>query len=117
MHEMSIVDGLINIVRQEMVKNEVTRLLKVQVKFGRLTNIVPDALYMGFEALTKGTDFDGAILEVEEIPMRVRCCKCRHEFSPEAADPVFIPCPACGEEFGHEILSGKELYIDHIEAE
>jgi hydrogenase nickel incorporation protein HypA/HybF len=28
-----------------------------------------------------------------------------------------MPCPACGEILGHDIKSGRELYIDEIEAD
>jgi Zn finger protein HypA/HybF involved in hydrogenase expression len=28
-----------------------------------------------------------------------------------------MTCPACGEQFGRKVLQGKELYIDHIEAD
>ena len=97
MHEMSVVTSLLSIVREEMEKHDVHRLLLVRVRYGALSNIVPEALSFAFEALTAGTDFEGAVLETEEH--------------------FFAPCPACGEQYGHSMETGRELYVQHIEAE
>ena len=64
MHEMSVVTSLLSIVREEMEKHDVHRLLLVRVRYGALSNIVPEALSFAFEALTAGTDFEGAVLAV-----------------------------------------------------
>lgn len=117
MHEMSVVTSLLSIVREEMAKHDVRRLLLVRVRYGALANIVPEALSFAFEALTVGTEFEGAVLETEEIPITLKCSQCGHVFSPPKGEHFFAPCPACGEEFGHVMETGRELYVQHIEAE
>ncbi len=117
MHEMSIVQGLLDIIRQEMGRHGVTRLHEVKVVHGRLTNVVPEALDLAWEVLSKDTEFEGARLVTEEIPLRLRCGACRAEFSPEHLSAVLAPCPSCGEELGHEVVAGREMYIAQIEAE
>lgn len=117
MHEMSVITSLLSIVREEMTKHEVQHLLLVRIRYGALANIVPEALSFAFEALTAGTELDGAVLETEEIPVTLRCTKCNGVFTPEGKDRFFAPCPACGELNGHHMESGRELYIQHIEAE
>jgi len=117
MHEMSIAQSLLDIIRQEMEKHDATKLLLVRVKHGQLTHIVPDSLYFAFEVLTKDTPLEGAKLELEEVPLRVKCSGCGQEFEPESEHPLLMPCPHCGEEFGHEVVCGKELYLDRLEAE
>lgn len=118
MHEMSLTVSLLNIVREEMQKHGATSLILVRVRYGALANVVPEALSMAFEVLTADTDVDGARLEMIEEPVRLACGGCRKKFEPvTAAAAVFSPCPLCGEEIGHTVLSGKELYIDHIEVE
>jgi len=116
MHEMSIVAGLLDIIRQELAKHNAHKLLVVRVKHGRLANVVPEALEFAWTAMTADSEFAGAAIELEEIPLRLACGGCKHEFSPEDKD-FFMPCPACGEQLGHAILAGKELYLDHLEAE
>ena len=117
MHEMSIAQSILDIIKQEMEKNGLTRLVKVKVKFGRLTNTVPEALETGFMALTAGTPLESAVFELEEITARYSCFSCGKEFSPGETGRLLVPCPHCGEELGHKVLAGKELFIDYIEAE
>jgi len=117
MHEMSIAQSILDIVKQELEKNGLTTLIRVKIRFGQLTNTVPEALETGFMALTVETPFESAVFELEQIPARYKCFKCCEEFSPEHTGRVLVPCPHCGEELGHTVLAGKELYIDFIEAE
>ncbi len=117
MHEMSIVHSLLEIIGQELEKHEASKLLLVRVKHGRLANVVPEAMDMAWEVMTKDTPYDGAVLEMEEVPFRVRCGGCGQEFEPDADMILLMPCPECGEELGHVVISGKELYLDHLEAE
>ncbi|MFZ5427318.1 MAG: hydrogenase maturation nickel metallochaperone HypA [Thermodesulfobacteriota bacterium] len=117
MHEMSIAQSILDIIKQEMQNNNLTRLIRVKVRHGRLTNTVPEALETCFMALTVQTPLESAVFELEEIPARYQCFKCGKEFSPEETNRLLVPCPHCGEEFGHKVLAGKELFIDYIEAE
>ena len=117
MHEMSVVTSLLSIVREEMEKHDFHRLLLVRVRYGALSNIVPEALSFAFEALTAGTDFEGAVLETEEVPITLKCSQCGHTFPAVKGEHFFAPCPACGEQYGHSMETGRELYVQHIEAE
>jgi len=118
MHEMSLIVSLLEIIRQEMEKHHAKRLLLVRLRCGVLANVVPESLSMAFEVQTSGTSFAGAKLELREEPLRLRC-GCGQEFSPDAAvrATLFSVCPGCGEEMGHAVLTGKELYVEHIELE
>ena len=118
MHEMSLTTSLLAIVREEMEKHGSPRLVSVTLRYGPLANVVPESLSMAFEVLTSGTDMEGVRLLLEEEPVRLACGDCRREFSPVGAPvSLFASCPHCGEEIGHQVLSGKGLYIDHLEVE
>ncbi|EHJ46542.1 hydrogenase expression/synthesis HypA [Solidesulfovibrio carbinoliphilus subsp. oakridgensis] len=117
MHELAIVQSLLAIIEEEMAKQENKRLLTVKVKHGRLSAVVPEALEMGFETMTMDTAIAGAKLVLEETPVVLRCRACGREFTPEVPSAAFAPCPACGEELGHTVLSGRELYIEYLELE
>ena len=92
------------------------RLLQVRARYGALANIVPEALSVAFEALTAGTDWEGAVLQAEEIPLSLKCSRCGQIFSPARQKRFSAPCPFCGEEQGHSIGAGRELYIQSMEA-
>ncbi|MFO7875826.1 MAG: hydrogenase maturation nickel metallochaperone HypA [Desulfovermiculus sp.] len=119
MHEMSLVQSLLDIVRQEIRAHELTRLKTVRVTCGRLSGAVPDALHMAFTALTRDTALDGASLDLEIVPVKLQCGQCGKNFSPQDHGllAAFAPCPACGQEIGHRVVSGQELNIEYIEAE
>lgn len=118
MHEMSLTNSLLDIAREEMKKHGASRLLLVRVRYGALANVVPEALSMAFEVLTQGTDLEGARLELDEEPVILACGDCGREFAPPpAAAGMFSACPHCGQDFGHRVLSGKSLYLDHLEVE
>ena len=117
MHEMAIAASLIDIVKEEMANHGANQLLMVRVCYGKLTNVVPEALTFAFEVQTKQPGLEGAELELKEIPVSVRCGDCSTEFAPDGTDHLYMPCPQCNSLFGHEVLTGKELYVDHLEAE
>jgi hydrogenase nickel incorporation protein HypA/HybF len=117
MHELSIAESLIKIIGEEMAKHGLTKLLTVKIVYGQISAIVPEALETAFEILTVNTPMQGAKMEVEVKPMVVRCRQCAQEFSPSHEERIIMPCPRCATELGHEIISGRELYIEHIEAE
>ena len=117
MHEISLVTTLLALVEEELAKHQLTKLHVVRVRHGALANVVPDALSFAFEALTQDGPFAGARLELEEEPLVLRCA-CSASFSPgHTRELFFAPCPACGETSGHAVEKGRELYLQHIEAE
>nr|WP_320172633.1 hydrogenase maturation nickel metallochaperone HypA [Maridesulfovibrio sp.] len=115
MHEMSIAQSIFAIIQEEMEKQPDSTLKKINVGNGALAGVVSDALTFGWEAVTIGTKFEGSVLEVREIPIKVRCGGCGEEFTPE--DKLYMACPKCGLEIGHEVLQGKELQIESIEVD
>ena len=119
MHEMSLMQGLLDIVRQEMAAHQARHLQVVKVTCGQLSGVVPDALDMAFTALTQGTNLEGAKLDLHLDPLHLRCGQCGQTFSPGTEECLasFAPCPHCGNEIGHAILSGQDLLIEYIEAD
>jgi hydrogenase nickel incorporation protein HypA/HybF len=113
MHEMSIAQSLIDIIREEMQKHGVRKLRSVKVNIGKLSAIVPESLSFCFDIMIQGTDLEGAKLVMEVIPLEGRCRDCGKAF--EVKDYVFL-CPSCG---GGKIetLKGQDLSIVEMEVE
>ncbi len=116
MHEMSIAESIMEIVAEEMKAHSCTKLIKVQVRYGALSQVVADSLQFCFEAIIKDTPYAEAILELEEVPILLHCAECGEKFNPPYED-IFVPCPICANHLGHNVEQGKELYVQHIEAE
>jgi hydrogenase nickel incorporation protein HypA/HybF len=113
MHELSIACGIIETV-EENLPAETARVTKVFLKIGKLSGVVKDALLFSFETAAEDTRLAGAALEIEEVPVVIRCAECESETRLET--PPIFRCAACGANAA-DILQGKELEITAVEIE
>jgi hydrogenase nickel incorporation protein HypA/HybF len=111
MHEMSIAQNLLEIIREEMVKHDASVLKSIRLNIGQMSAIVPASLSFCFEIMTSGTELEGAELIMDIIPLRGVCKTCNEAF--EIKDYVF-ECPhCCSREV--DIISGQDLSIVEME--
>jgi hydrogenase nickel incorporation protein HypA/HybF len=113
MHEVSIVEGLIDILKETAQQHGLTKITGVKLRIGAMRQIVPDALEFAFEIVGKGTIAEGASITITHIPTRAKCNKCEHEFTVE--EYCFF-CSSCGSS-QVTVTEGKELYIDSLEGD
>ena len=113
MHEMSIAQSLIEIIKEEMTKNDAAKLKSARLQIGQMSAIVPDALDFCFSVITEGTALEGAELIMDRVPLRGVYRKCAFEF--DIINYAFL-CPACGSS-DIDALSGRELALIEIEVE
>jgi hydrogenase nickel incorporation protein HypA/HybF len=109
MHELAITESILNQAIAEAGKQGATRIILIKVLIGEATSVVPDCLHFYFDDLRQGTPADGARLEIETVPVRLRCRQCHEDVA------AFTPACACAA--GVEYVSGQELLIDCIEVE
>ena len=109
----SIVSNLFDILESIAQENNLKKVYRVTLLVGKMRQVVPVAMNMAFEALTKGTFADGAKLEMEYVPIRMQCKSCNYEFAVE--ENVYL-CPKC-ESAQLECIEGQELLIKNIEGE
>jgi hydrogenase nickel incorporation protein HypA/HybF len=110
MHELSIAEAVVEIALRHAAGRPVD---KVELRVGRLRQVVPSALEFAFELLSEGTELQGAELAIEEVPARGRCRACETH-STMATFP--LQCSSCGG-LDVEIESGEELLVEAIELE
>ena len=121
MHELSIASAIQDTVLRHA---EGRRVTAVQLRLGRLRQVVPGSLGFYFEIVGRDTLTDGARLDLELIDARLRCrCGAEWDPSPSPAERedelIFAPqfrCPSCGEG-GGEVVAGEELEVESIEVE
>jgi hydrogenase nickel incorporation protein HypA/HybF len=113
MHELGIAQSLLEIVEHEAQPYAGARVRRIWLRIGKLSTVVPDALRFAFDAVTRGGMAEGAVLEIEEVPLAIRCHACNEVCIVE--DPFMI-CPQCGAA-DVEMISGKELEIRSMEIE
>jgi hydrogenase nickel incorporation protein HypA/HybF len=111
MHELSLSGAIVNTVEKHAAGRPVS---VVNMRIGALRQVVPDTLEFYFGFVSKGTVCEGARLEQELIPARLRCAECEREWEIEL--PVFM-CPACGPAGSVEVACGDEFEVESIEVE
>lgn len=112
MHEMGIAQELVKIALDALPKDlENPQVASLHLKIGKLSSVVPHSLTFCFEIITKDTPLENARLEIEPVPVRIRCTGCGTEW--EADTPVF-QCTDC-EQGQIEMLSGREIEIVSLE--
>ena len=114
---MSIAMSLLELAEAEAAKNGCQRLLRLRVERGALSGVMPDALQFCFSALIEGGPHKGAILELVEIPVKLRCPACGEIFGAEAGPLLSQRCPKCGAFSGHNVEEGRDLILAQLEAE
>jgi hydrogenase nickel incorporation protein HypA/HybF len=110
MHELSIADSVVAIVRTHAAGRRVQR---VELRVGHLRQVVPSALEFAFELVAQGTCAEGAELVIEEVPAVGRCrgCGTRSELR-----DFPLACAHCGS-WDVQVLEGEELLVDALELE
>ncbi len=121
MHEFSIAYSIKNIVYDNISQLENSEKIKVKsikVKHGLLSQVVPDILLAAYESIiVDDPTLSGSKLELEVIPPLLECSACKKTFTSMDKNIIFMPCPHCNNVGSHKLLEGKELIVDHIEAE
>ena len=112
MHEMGLVQNIVDIVLKTAEQNGVAKVLRINVRAGQLRGIVPEQLRFCFGILARESPIvEGAELVIETIPIKGRCKRCQHEFTVQ--EYRFV-CPSCEHE-DIDILQGMELLVSNIE--
>lgn len=111
MHEMSLLEDLVGLIEEEGRRQGFSHVRVVRLKLGALGPAEPDALRFCFDAVTRGTIADAALLEIELVPGAGWCPDCGRTI-PLAER--FAPCPECGETHVH-LTAGDELRLAELE--
>ncbi len=115
MHEISLVQGLLQQLAELARENKTTKIVSVTMDIGPLSGVVEDSFRFGFDILSKEDDLvSGATLIINKTPVTYRCCQCNYSHQTSGTRPDC--CPECGERF---LLAegGDELILQKVEME
>jgi len=113
MHEMSLCEGVLQLLEAHAEKEGFRRVRVVRLEIGALAGVEPEAMRFGFDVVMKGTLADGARLEIIELPGRAWCLCCGESVE---IGQRFDPCPKCGG-YQLQITGGEELRVKELEVE
>ncbi|MDE2349567.1 MAG: hydrogenase maturation nickel metallochaperone HypA [Gammaproteobacteria bacterium] len=111
MHELAVCQSLLREVARAAAANGAGEVTRVVVAVGSLSGVEGPLLARAFEVARCGTIASGAALEIEAVPVRVRCKIC----AAETETPVnALLCGRCGA-WQVDVLSGEELLLTRVE--
>ena len=113
MHEMSIAQGILDIVLKTAAEHSAVKVTCIKLLIGKMTQVEPESLNFGFEVLSAGTVAEGANVEITIVPLVGECNSCGQRFTVE--NYSFF-CPFCNSA-SVLVISGRELAVDYVEVE
>ena len=113
MHEMSLCQGIVEIIRERAALDGFQRVRVVRLQVGALSHVEPEALVFGFDVVSRGTPAEGAVLDIERPPGEAFCMDCTRTM------PIAVRgdgCPECG---GYKLMitAGDELRVKKLEVD
>ncbi len=111
MHELSIAISLVEQLEQAARRERASRITSVRLALGALSGVERGPLEFCFPMAAAGTLAEGARLEIEEVPITVRCRSCGAE---TRVGELQLACPRCGAP-GVEVTGGRELTVRSME--
>jgi hydrogenase nickel incorporation protein HypA/HybF len=114
MHEMAIVQSIMDILEQQAKIHNASRIIGVNLEFGALTGVLPASISFAFEILSKGGPAEGAALDITIIPIKAFCLDCSKEIVLEDYVPF---CPVCSTGVLQIIEGRDEMRIASMEIE
>jgi hydrogenase nickel incorporation protein HypA/HybF len=117
MHELSAATAILRTVQQAPEGKNAKRISRIRMEIGELTLLNPDQLRFCFEIASKGTNAEGAELEITVKPALIECSSCgrRFNWSLSGEDPAYhLVSPKIGCNCGSSdvsIVSGRDLKV------
>jgi hydrogenase nickel incorporation protein HypA/HybF len=110
MHEMSLVQGIIEICEEHAAGKKV---LSLEIELGELSGVVAESIEFCFDACSRGTLLEGARLHIIKLAGSGYCQNCKTE---TVMATFYDSCSNCGG-YKLSLTSGKEMRVASIEVE
>lgn len=111
MHELSVCQALLGQVEAIAQEHRAKGVEKIVLRIGPLAGVEPRLLQEAFPIARAGSVAASAELQIEILPIKVRCESCGAE-SEAAANRLL--CGACGD-WHTQLISGDELLLASVE--
>jgi hydrogenase nickel incorporation protein HypA/HybF len=119
MHEFSFAYNIFKVAEATAIKYNAKKITEVFLEIGELTLIVPDLLRRSFEIATKGSIAEGAKLNIQILPGKIRCRECDKISEVTLTNEAQLTglqlfrCTHCGSN-NTEIIEGKKANVKNI---
>ena len=113
MHEMSLAEGILQVVEETAHAQGVSRVRSVRLEIGQLSSVEVEALRFCFDAVVRDTLAQGAHLEIDAVPGAGWCMQCAQTVPLAALSEA---CPRCGS-YQVQPTAGLEMRVKDMEVD
>jgi hydrogenase nickel incorporation protein HypA/HybF len=111
MHEMSLAEGVLDVVQEAARAHHPCAVRMVRLEIGALAAVELEALRFAFEVVKRGSVADGAQLDIVQVPGAAWCMQCSDSVAiAERTDP----CPQCGS-WQLQVTGGDQMRVKELE--
>lgn len=113
MHEMSLAEGVLQLIEDSAKTQSFSRVKTVWLEIGQLAGVEVEAMKFCFEAVVSDSIAQGAQLMVIEIPGQAWCLHCAEVVNVRV---LYDACPKCG---SHQVqvTGGNEMRVKELDVE
>lgn len=113
MHEMSLAEGVLQLIEDSAKTQDFSRVKTVWLEIGQLAGVEVEAMKFCFDAVVNDSIAEGAELVIIELPGQAWCMQCSDTVLVHA---LFDECPRCG---GHQlqVTGGNEMRVKELDVE
>lgn len=113
MHEMSLAEGVLQIIEDSAKTQNFSRVKTVWLEIGQLAGVEVEAMKFCFDAVTRDSIAQDAKLEIVEKPGQAWCLHCAETVQVHA---LYDACPKCG---SHQVqvTGGNEMRVKELDVE
>lgn len=111
MHELAVSQDIIAQVENIAREHGAVSVHQITLEIGPLSGVEPALLQAAFPIACAGTVAENARLEINEIPVKVKCRSCA---SISTVSTNNLTCQACGA-WQTDLISGDEMLLKRIE--
>lgn len=110
MHEMSLAEGILQIIEDAARAQGFSRVREVRLEIGALSGVEVEALAFCLDVVLKGGVADGARVEPERVPGQGFCLACGETVEIGA---LYDACPRCGA-YQVQATGGTEMRVKDL---
>jgi hydrogenase nickel incorporation protein HypA/HybF len=110
MHEMSIALNIAEIIKETVSESDQNKISSVKIDMGILSNISSESLLFCFNSLKENELFSSASLEINKLPISIRCKHCE---ALSVENDFIFSCRICSSN-DIEVTGGDELSLNSI---
>lgn len=111
MHELSVAQNIIEIVKENVPGKELGNVKTIFLEVGEFSGIVSDSLQYCFDVIKTDTPLEGSKMEIKKIPFLLYCNECKTKTTNNMGIRFCEKCGTCNT----KIMSGMDMQITKVE--